>query len=148
MAATTRDIEIMRNAYQKLDGMVLSFGIPSYSDALADGDVSKVFYIDLKDTLREIGMQNCDGIAVMSMDEMRIENRVVYHALRRFRNSASVFFKFSTSSDGKSVDKSMIPKMLAQMITEYDNDFKSWRKVGAVWSVTPSVSTNGDYSTS
>lgn len=149
--ASEREVEIMRGAYSKLDNMPLSFGIPRYSIDMTDADVEKYMYGDLKDTMRELGIKNCDGVEQMSLEELRIENRVVYHALRRFRNSASVFFKFSTAVDGKTVDKQMIPKMLLEMINEYNNEFIQWRKTlstGAIWQMQSTVSTNGDYSTS
>lgn len=149
--ATQRDIDVMRGAYQKLDNMPLSFGIPMYVNDMPDEYVERYMYGDLKDTLRELRLTSCDGIPYMSIEELRIENRVVYYALRRFRNSASVFFKFSTATDGKTVDKQMIPKMLMNMINEYDNEFKSWRRTlsaGSLWSMTSTVETDGDFESS
>ncbi len=148
--ASERDIEIMRGAYRKLDGMSLSFGLPQYSEDMSDEDVEKYMYGDLKDTLRELRVLSCDNVPDMSLDEMNIENRTVYYALRRFRNSASVFFKFSTASDGKSVDKHMIPKMIMEMLAEYDTEFKKWRMSlpvggGGLWSRESTVATDGDF---
>lgn len=151
MAASEREIGIMRNAYAKLDNMPLSFGIPRFSSEMTDTDVEKYLYGDLKDTMRELRIKNCDGISEMSLEEMHVENRVVYYALRRFRNSASVFFKFSTATDGKTIDKQMIPKMLLQVISEYDAEFKAWRRTlsaGSIWSMQSTVATSGDYDTS
>jgi hypothetical protein len=126
---------ILRDAYQKLDGMEYSFGLPQYSDELTDTMIERYLGIDLKDTLREMGLQSVDGIEVMSNDELQVEDRVVYHALRRFRNSASVYFKFSTATDGKTVDKSMIPKMILEVIHEYDKQFKDYKmhNMGKLW---------------
>lgn len=149
--ASPREIEIIRGAYRKLDNMPLSFGIPSYSDAMSDADVERYMYGDLRDTLRELKLANGNGIIDMSNEELHVENRIVYHALRRFRNSASTFFKFSTATDGKTIDKQMIPKMLMTMIGEYDAEFKSWRKTlspGALWSMQSTVQTNGNYDSS
>lgn len=148
--ATARDVQVMRGAYSKLSNMTLSFGIQSYDSSMTDADVEKYMYGDLKDTLRELGLKNCDGVEEMSIDEMHIENRVVYYALRRFRNSASVFFKFSTASDGKSVDKQMIPKMLLEIIKEYDAEWSKWRKTftqATIWQMQSTVATSGDYDT-
>jgi hypothetical protein len=144
--ASTRDIVVMRNAYQKLDTMVLSFGLPAYSESIEDDVIVKYFGLDLKDTLRELKLSNTDGIAEMSVDEMQIENRIVYHALKRFRNGSSVFFKFSTASDGKTIDKSMIPKMISNIIAEYGSDFSKWRRSGggSMWTMTSTVATTGN----
>ena len=70
-----------------------------------------------------------------SKDEMYFENRIVYHALKRFRLSASVFFKFSTAVDGKTIDKTNIPKMLASILQEYEAEYRQWRlgHVGKIW---------------
>ena len=146
-----RNVAIMRDAYLKLDNMVLSFGLPKYTDEMSDTDVNKYLGMDLKDTLRELRLLDCSDIAEMSIDEMNIEDRVVYYALRRFRNSSSVFFKFSTATDGKSIDKSMIPKMILQIMQEYDTEWKRWKSTSAnssLWSRTSTVATNGNYSTS
>ena len=148
--ASKREVEIMRGAYSKLDNMPLSFGIPRYSVEMTDADVEKYMYGDLKDTMRELKIKNCNGVEEMSQEELHIENRVVYYALRRFRNSASVFFKFSTAADGKTVDKQMIPKMLLEMINEYNAEFTAWRRTlaaGNIWQMQSTVTTSGDYDT-
>lgn len=141
-----RDIAIMRNAYQKLDAMVLSFGLPAYSDTISDDVIIKYFGLDLKDTLRELKLTNTSNVIEMSIDEMQIENRIVYHALKRFRNGSSVFFKFSTASDGKSIDKQMIPKMLSIIISDYDREFIKWKKSnsGSIWNMASTIATTGD----
>ena len=117
MAGTHR-IQILRNVYQKLDGMMLSFGMPMYNDNISDDDIERYVGMSLNDTMRELRLENLDTIKEMSIAEYHIENRCVYHKLRSLRNSASIFFKFSTSVDGKTVDKSMIPKMINEMIKE------------------------------
>ncbi len=149
--ASEREITVMRGAYSKLDNMPLSFGIPRYDPNMADADVEKYVGGDLKDTMRELGIQNLDGVVEMSTEELRIENRTVYYALRRFRHSASVFFKFSTAVDGKTVDKQQIPKMIAELLKEYEHEWTNWRKTltsGQIWQMQSDVATNGDYSTS
>ena len=117
MAGTHR-IQILRNVYQKLDGMMLSFGMPMYNDNISDDDIERYVGMSLNDTMRELRLENLDTIKEMSIAEYHIENRCVYHKLRSLRNSASIFFKFSTSVDGKTVDKSMIPKMINEMIID------------------------------
>lgn len=126
--------KILRNAYMKLDNLPLSFGMPAYDDDLPDELVEKYFRTDLADTLRETRIA-IEDIEEDSVDEMQFENRIVYHALRRFRLSAAVFFKFSTAVDGKTVDKTNIPKFLSSLIAEYDAEYKKWRlgNIGSLW---------------
>lgn len=132
-----RKYKILRNAYMKLDSLPLSFGIPAYDDGIQDEMVEKYFRVDLADTLRETGL-NIEDIEDNSKDEMYFENRIAYHALKRFRLTASVFFKFSTSVDGRTVDKTQIPKMLANIIKEYEDEYKQWRlgSIGSLWNRT------------
>ena len=124
-------ITILRNVYKKLDNMTLSFGMPVYSNEIDDAEIERYLGITLDDTMRELRLSSIDDIMEMSSIEYHIENRCLYHKLRLLRNSASVFFKFSTSVDGKTVDKSMIPKMLNEMIKEYDNEWRDWLSNGA-----------------
>ena len=132
--ADKKKYKILRNAYMKLDNLPLSFGMPAYDDDLPDNVVEKYFRTDLADTLRETRIA-IDDIEENSVDEMQFENRIVYHALRRFRLSATAFFKFSTAVDGKTIDKTQIPKILSTLIAEYDAEYKSWRlgSVGSLW---------------
>lgn len=132
--ADKKKYKIIRNAYMKLDNLPLSFGMPAYDDDLPDELVEKYFRTDLADTLRETRIA-IEDIEENSVDEMQFENRIVYHALKRFRLSASVFFKFSTAVDGKTVDKTQIPKMLSTLIAEYDAEYKQWRlgSIGSLW---------------
>ena len=126
--------KILRNAYMKLDNLPLSFGMPAYDDDLPDNVVEKYFRTDLADTLRETRIA-IEDIEEDSVDEMQFENRIIYHALRRFRLSATAFFKFSTAVDGKTIDKAQVPKILSTLIAEYDAEYKSWRlgNVGSLW---------------
>lgn len=132
--AEKRKYSMLRNAYQKLDNLPLSFGLPAYSDDIDDQTIERYFRTDLADTLRETQI-TIDDIDDGSKDEMYFENRIVYHALKRFRLSASVFFKFSTAVDGKTIDKTNIPKMLASILQEYEAEYKQWRlgHVGKIW---------------
>ena len=133
-------IKIMRHAYQKLDGLPLGFGLPEYSDDIDDDTVSKYFALDLSDTLRESNIQ-IEALEEDSYDEMVIENRVVYHALKRFRLTAATFFKFSTATDGKTVDKTNVPKMLKQIMDEYDKEYSTWKgkNAGKLWNRTSTL---------
>ena len=132
--ADKKKYKILRNAYMKLDNLPLSFGMPAYDDDLPDNVVEKYFRTDLADTLRETRIA-IEDIEENSVDEMQFENRIVYHALRRFRLSATAFFKFSTAVDGKTIDKTQIPKILSTLIAEYDAEYRSWRlgSIGSLW---------------
>ena len=130
--ADTHRIKILRNVYQKLDGMMLSFGMPMYSDDISDEDIERYVGMPLNDTMRELRLTSLDEVGEMSIAEYHIENRCIYHKLRLLRNSASIFFKFSTAVDGKTIDKSMIPKMINEMIKEYDNEWKRWLADGGM----------------
>lgn len=146
-----REVDLIRGAYRKLDAMPMSFGIPQYNDQMTDADVSRYMGGDLIDVMRELGISNLDGVAEFSTDELQLENRIVYYALKRYRLSASVFFKFSTAVDGKTVDKQQIPKMLAETIKAYEAEWSSYRaslSTGQIWQMESTVKTNGDYSTS
>lgn len=118
---------ILRSIYKKLDQLPLTFGLTGL-DANLENEIGG----DLNDTLREVKLTTTDQISVMSETELRIENRSVYHILRRFRNSASVNFKYSTGADGKSVDKTQVPKILKETIDEYDGEFLKWKSKGGV----------------
>ena len=130
--------------------MVLSFGIPTYSDNLSNEDIERYVGMSLNDTMRELKVSNLDSIGEMTVAEYHVENRCVYHKLRMLRNSASIFFKFSTSVDGKTVDKSMIPKMINEILKEYDKEWKDWMATGgisgitagSIWSRTPTEGTS------
>lgn len=146
----THRIKILRNVYRKLDGMMLSFGMPMYNDNIQETDIERYVGMSLDDTMRELRLQNLDDVGEMSIAEYHIENRCVYHKLRSLRNSASIFFKFSTAVDGKTVDKSMIPKMINEMIKEYDDEWKKWLSDGGmtgstantIWERTPTEGTS------
>ena len=135
-----RKITIMRHAYQKLDRLPLGFGLPEYSDDMDDDTISKYFSLDLSDALRESNI-DVNMLEENSHDEMIIENRVVYYALKRFRLTASTFFKFSTATDGKTVDKTNVPKMLKQILDEYDKEYLTWKgkNAGKLWNRTATL---------
>lgn len=134
-------IKVLRNVYRKLDGLPLGFGLPAYNKDIPDATIEATFGMDLDDTMREIRMKIVD-IEEDSYDELHVELRTVYYALCRYRLSGSIFFKFSTAVDGKTVDKSMIPKMISQIISEYDTKFKKWRSGSIAGTWDRSVSTD------
>lgn len=146
----THRIKILRNVYQKLDGIMLSFGMPAYNTDMTGDDIERYVGMSLNDTMRELRIPTLDSIGEMTIAEYHIENRCVYHKLRSLRNSASIFFKFSTAVDGKTIDKSMIPKMINEMIKEYDTEWKKWLSTGglsgttsgSIWERTPAEGTS------
>lgn len=132
-----RSIYLMKNAYQKLDSLPLAFGLPAYSDDVSDEFVENKFGIDFLDSLREMKIKDVNSIEENSYDEMIFEHRIVYHALKRFRNSSSVFFKFSTAIDGKTVDKTKIPQTLSSILKEYEDEYSEYKGMhcGSLWNM-------------
>lgn len=128
------DINMLRNIYKKLDSLPLGFGMPVYSDDIDDDTVRRYVGNDLRDALRE-SRYTINDIEENSYEEYQIETRSVYHALRRFRLSSSIFFKFSTAVDGKTVDKTSISKMINVILKEYDDEYKGWKggKASGTW---------------
>lgn len=138
-------MKILRNSYQKLDSLPLGFGIPAYDDEIPDATIERYFRTDLADTFRETGLK-IDDIEEDSKDEMFFENRICYRAIKRFRLSSSIFFKFSTAVDGKTVDKTKIPQMLKEILDEYEEEYKSWRlgNIGKLWNRSATLKSRSD----
>lgn len=133
-----RAIILMRYAWSKIDSMALAFGIPQYNDSITDDEVIKYFGVQYRDTIREMKITSLDSIPIGSYMEVIIENRIVYNKLKQFRNSASVYFKFTTAMDGKAVDKTMIPKMIGEILREYEDEFTSFMAsnvIGSFWTM-------------
>lgn len=131
-------ITILRNAYDELDNMPISFGLTGTDENL-ESEIGGA----LNKALMEMGWSDTTGITSMSKTEYYITMRTVWHILRRFKNSASVYFKYSTGNEGKSVDKSMIPKMIGEIMNDYDAEFKAWKhttfmSTGSLWNMTRS----------
>lgn len=95
----------------------------------------------LSDTLRELSIPSCTDIAEGSQLEFYVELRTEYWTLHRLRNSESLNFKYSTSIDGRAIDKSMIPKMIDDIMNDLDDRFKNWynntynRRTSGVWTM-------------
>lgn len=143
----SQKIDILRNVYRKIDGMTLSFGLPTYNDDIADIDIERYFMTDYNDALREFKLKSLSDIEEMSDMEFYIEERIVYHALRRLRLAGSVYFKFSTAVDGKTIDKTQIPRILNSIIGEYDREYRAWRRSrtsGSIWTMDSTITTSGN----
>ena len=147
--ATQRELDIMIAVWQELDGMVLTFGIPQYVEGTTpDSDVEKYFGASFNNAMREMRIASIDAVPENSKLEYILQNRTLYHSLRKFRYSASVFFKFSTATDGKSVDKTMIPKMLKEMMDDLDKEYSDYQSTAAgasdVWTIPNTINLDGD----
>lgn len=136
-AEEIREVQLMRNVYQKLDNLPLSFGMPAYSDEIPDNIIRNRFGIDLKDAKRVMKITTLSSIEEDSYDELMIENRMQYFALKRFRMTASAFFKFSTAIDGKTVDKTKIPQFLKDLMDELQEEYEEYSKkhIGRTWTI-------------
>lgn len=122
--------KILRNSYRKLDQLPISFGWKEYTKDMTDTDIEACLDIDLSDAQRIMSIADIESVESDSMRELMVENRVVYFALRRFTYSSSVYFKFSTAVDGKTVDKTQIPKMIKELTNDLDIEFKKYSRGG------------------
>lgn len=132
-----RRIKIMRNAYEKLDNLPLSFGMPAYSEEISDEVIENRFKLNLKDAMRRMKITNISDITEDSMEELVLENQVVLAALKKFRLTSTAFFKFSTAIDGKTVDKTKVAQFLKDAIDELEDEFKKYKSgnCGMLWTV-------------
>lgn len=97
----------------------------------------------LHDALREMRIRDIASVPEYSDTELYLELRTMWYVLLRFRNSASANFKYKTGvNDGKTVDKTDIPKMLRGIMDDIDAQFKQWSSTtyagttGGTWSMT------------
>lgn len=95
------------------------------------------------DAMREMRIRNIASVPEYSDTELYLELRSMWYVLLRFRNSASANFKYKTGvNDGKSVDKTDIPKILKGIMDDIDSQFKQWSSTtyagttGGVWAMT------------
>ena len=119
---------MISNIRDKLDELPLDF--PTVTDDTIDSS--------LTDALRE--MQITDLLSINDPNlELYIEIRAEWWQLHRIRNTASVNFKYGTSSDGRSVDKSMIPKTINNIMRDLNSQFGKWNRTtrikttGSTW---------------
>lgn len=132
-----RKIQIMRSAYEKLDSLPLSFGMPAYSDSIDDKVIENKFKLNLKDAMRRMKITNILDVEEDSQEEMILENQTMLAALKKFRLTASAFFKFSTAIDGKTVDKTKVAQALKDIINELEDEFKKYKagNCGNIWTI-------------
>jgi vancomycin resistance protein YoaR len=82
----------------------------------------------VKDARREMKISDVESVAVDSSDELYLELRAEYWMLHRLKNGQALNFRYTTGVDGRSVDKSMIPKMLTTIMEDLDRQFKTYMR--------------------
>jgi len=106
---------ILTNVLDKLDQLPIKFSI-------TDTDIVPA----LEDTIRELGISDVSLITDLKT-ELYVELRTEYWMLHRLKNSQSLNFKYSTSVDGRSIDKTEIPKMIQETMDDLEVKFNTWR---------------------
>jgi hypothetical protein len=106
---------ILTNVLDKLDQMPVKFDI-------TDTDIAPAY----NDALREMGIGDIGDVTNLTT-EFYIELRTEYWMLHRLKNSQSLNFKYSTSVDGRSVDKTDIPKVIQKTMDDLDLKFNTWK---------------------
>lgn len=126
---------ILINVLDKLDQMPIKFNI-------TDTDIAPA----LNDTLREMSIADIADVADMQT-EFYIELRTEYWMLHRLKNSQSLNYKYSTSVDGRSVDKTDIPRVIQATMDDLDLKYCTWKSdtynksSSGVWAMTPRTNT-------
>lgn len=108
--------DIINNAWDKIDELPLDF----------DMDITDLEPC-LLDAQREMQISNVDAVDTMSTTALQLEYRTVYHFLFRIRNTTSTNYRYNTGADGRSVDKSMIVKMIDKIMEDLDEKYQSWK---------------------
>ena len=116
-------LDIMKNVYRKLSGMMVAFDIPEYNPDMPPEMVEKYIGGDYNDAIRDMGV-NLDNVDKGSTMELAIETKTIIFALRRFKATTAVWFKFSTAVDGKTVDKTKVFEAIDATIKDYENEDK------------------------
>lgn len=80
----------------------------------------------LYDAMREMGISDIANVQVNSKQELYLEIRVLWYALALVRNETSVYFKWSSGSDGKEVDKTKVYKAIDDTMKDLDDQFSDW----------------------
>lgn len=140
MTFLERKAEICRNVYQKLCGLEVSFGLPEYTDNMTDKKVMNYINTAWNDAQRFFGFteETFDSvIPPMSNLERIFEDRIVYFKIKQFRYKSAGFFKFSSSIDGRTIDKTKVHDYLKSVLNDLDADYKEYLRsnkyTGNVW---------------
>ena len=129
--AEKRKYSMLRNAYQKLDNLPLSFGLPAYSDDIDDQTIERYFRTDLADTLRETQI-TIEEIDDGSKDEQHFGEFISNHAIwKRFRFAPHWHFPQHTVM----VPSTRPHSKMCTILQEYEAEYKQWRlgHVGKIW---------------
>lgn len=118
-------LDIMKNVYRKLSGMMVAFDIPEYDPDMPSEMVEKYIGGDYNDAIRDIGV-NLDNVDKGSTMELAIETKTIIFALRRFKATTAVWFKFSTAVDGKTVDKTKVFEAIDATIKDYEKEYQGY----------------------
>ena len=110
----TTQVRLIENIMDKLDKLPVEFNI-------LDTDVAPC----LDDAMREMNV-SLENIAEGSSTELYVEIRAQWYMLGRLQNSSSVNFRYSTGIDGKSVDKTSIPKTIGEIMDRLNSQFMQW----------------------
>ena len=131
MSWTAKQTLVMREVYQQLDSLPMSFGLPAYSDDLTDAQIQNYIGINFKKAMREFGYTD-DNFDDEYDDDSTMAtyfvDRALYHLLRKFRFTSSVYFKFSSAQDGRQLDRTKVFDNLNKIIEELDEEYKSYVK--------------------
>lgn len=133
-------LDIMKNVYRKLSGMMVAFDIPEYNPDMPPEMVEKYIGGDYNDAIRDMGV-NLDNVDKGSTMELAIETKTIIFALRRFKATTAVWFKFSTAVDGKTVDKTKVFEAIDATIKDYENEYKDYilaatgKSLGSRWDI-------------
>lgn len=118
-------LDIMKNVYRKLSGMMVAFDIPEYDPDMSPEMVEKYIGGDYNDAIRDIGV-NLDNVDKGSTMELAVETKTIIFALRRFKATTAVWFKFSTAVDGKTVDKTKVFAAIDDTIKDYEKEYQDY----------------------
>ncbi len=123
--------KILSNVYEKLQQ------IPAQLNFTAN-DIEP----SLNDALRQLGIGTIEQIQPNSKTELFVELCTQWWMLHRVRSSVSMYFKYSTGEDGKSVDKTKIPNAIADMMDDIALMISGWNftahsgTTGSIWNMT------------
>ena len=115
----------MKNVYRKLSGMMVAFDIPEYDPDMSPEMVEKYIGGDYNDAIRDMGV-NLDNVDKGSTMELAIETKTIIFALRRFKATTAVWFKFSTAVDGKTIDKTKVFEAIDTTIKDYEKEYQDY----------------------
>jgi len=106
-----------------MDRAVLEASITSQLSGLAASIgvvVDATGYLDKAIKEMNITITDIDPDTTLAL---AVEIRALYYGIMAFRIPASANFKYDTGNEGKSVDKTDVPKNLRKLALEFDNEY-------------------------